>query len=372
MLRACHARFALFLTTSAATALAQTTWIVDESGGPGAQFTELPPAVSAAAPGDVILIRSGTYDAPSQLSKGLTLSAESRADVVVIRSALWTIEDLPAGQHCVLKSMAGGPAGLHVQCRDADGWVHLEDIRNLSMGIERCPQVTLHSCDGTTVDVSGSQVLIDQCTFVAPDLLLFGTSSVSAVDSSRLVIHGSTITGGGCSAPMCHPGPAVFYDESDVLAIHSLLFAGYGYYYYSSPVIVGSGTFTRVGRSSFFYSPVPLSEIASLTAQFAPGAISADILSAPDVAVALLASVPRRDGPLWFGPRLGWPGLWVDETDFVVLHQGTRPPGGAESTLSLSFPLPQGYHAPLALQAVLLNHGLRFSNGSVLVLGPET
>lgn len=40
---------------------AASTWIVDDDGGVGVNFTDLPPAIAAAQPGDVLLVRAGTY-----------------------------------------------------------------------------------------------------------------------------------------------------------------------------------------------------------------------------------------------------------------------------------------------------------------------
>ena len=36
--------------------LAADTWVVDASGGPGSDFTDIPPAIAAAVSGDVILV----------------------------------------------------------------------------------------------------------------------------------------------------------------------------------------------------------------------------------------------------------------------------------------------------------------------------
>lgn len=65
----------------AATALAQsTTYVVDDNGGPGVNFTDLPPAIAAASDGDVLIVRAGNYSA-FQLTKGLTILGESDARV---------------------------------------------------------------------------------------------------------------------------------------------------------------------------------------------------------------------------------------------------------------------------------------------------
>lgn len=37
------------------------TWIVDDDGGPGVDFTSIAGAVAAAAPGDLILVKPGAY-----------------------------------------------------------------------------------------------------------------------------------------------------------------------------------------------------------------------------------------------------------------------------------------------------------------------
>jgi hypothetical protein len=49
-----HVALAFLLTSVAA---AQRTWVVDSMGGIGSHFTDLPPAIAAAARGDTILVR---------------------------------------------------------------------------------------------------------------------------------------------------------------------------------------------------------------------------------------------------------------------------------------------------------------------------
>lgn len=52
------------------------TWIVDEGGGPGVDFTDIQPAIAAASPGDRILVRTGSYNSFS-MYKALTLIADT-------------------------------------------------------------------------------------------------------------------------------------------------------------------------------------------------------------------------------------------------------------------------------------------------------
>src|SRR5688572_18660193 len=55
--------------------------VVDASGG-GA-FTDLPAAVAAAADGDILLLKSGAYTAPTIANKALDVVADTGASVVV-------------------------------------------------------------------------------------------------------------------------------------------------------------------------------------------------------------------------------------------------------------------------------------------------
>ncbi len=56
---------------------AQSTWIVDASGAPDADFTSIQAAVDAAADGDRILIRAGQYHGFEIVGKGLALHGEA-------------------------------------------------------------------------------------------------------------------------------------------------------------------------------------------------------------------------------------------------------------------------------------------------------
>ena len=52
------------------------TWIVDDDGGPGVDFTDIQPAIDAAAPGDLIVVRNGDYNG-FILFKDLILAADT-------------------------------------------------------------------------------------------------------------------------------------------------------------------------------------------------------------------------------------------------------------------------------------------------------
>ncbi len=74
-----------------------STWIVDAAGGPGSNFTDLPPAIAAALPGDVLIVRAGSYSAVTGLDKALTIVGQG---VVTLASSLtydFQVQNLPAG-----------------------------------------------------------------------------------------------------------------------------------------------------------------------------------------------------------------------------------------------------------------------------------
>ena len=53
--------------------------VVDEAGGPGVDFTDLPPALQAAHQNDLILVRAGSYTAFSTHHKFSWCSRPARA-----------------------------------------------------------------------------------------------------------------------------------------------------------------------------------------------------------------------------------------------------------------------------------------------------
>jgi hypothetical protein len=68
--------------------------VVDANDGPGADFTSLSAAIAAAKNGDVLLMRSGTYDGIfSIVDKAIAIIADDGADVVVTSTALTQVID---------------------------------------------------------------------------------------------------------------------------------------------------------------------------------------------------------------------------------------------------------------------------------------
>lgn len=86
------------------------TIVVDDNGGPGVAFTDIQPAVSAAAPGDLIVVFPGSYSS-FVVDKGLTIVANGSAVVAGTISVqhVTTIRTLLAGLTCDYLVLASTP-----------------------------------------------------------------------------------------------------------------------------------------------------------------------------------------------------------------------------------------------------------------------
>ena len=71
------------LPATLALLLPPTVWVVDDNGGPGVNFTDIPPAIAAAADGDVLVVRSGIYTRFTLTGKGLRILGENSATTIV-------------------------------------------------------------------------------------------------------------------------------------------------------------------------------------------------------------------------------------------------------------------------------------------------
>jgi len=103
---------------------AQQVWKVACGGGPGVHFTDLPPAVAAASPGDTILLIKGSAGLPypacqppytaTTISKGIHIVAcrllsnppVSAIDLRVAVDGLLIVEGIPANERFTLTQVA--------------------------------------------------------------------------------------------------------------------------------------------------------------------------------------------------------------------------------------------------------------------------
>ncbi|MCI0585418.1 MAG: hypothetical protein L0323_01095 [Planctomycetes bacterium] len=68
--------------------LLQNIWVVDDNGGPGVNFTDIPPAIAAASDGDVLLVQPGTYSHFVLSGKGLRILGAGAANTTIVNPTI--------------------------------------------------------------------------------------------------------------------------------------------------------------------------------------------------------------------------------------------------------------------------------------------
>ena len=129
--------------------------VVDQAGRQGVDFTDLTLAVSTAADGDVLLVRSGDYarrsGAIDLFGKGLTVVADLGATVNV---SLVRVLNLPAGRFALMQGLKVSSPSPAVELADDQGPVWFEGCRleplavmaSTPSSVDRCETVVLSRC----------------------------------------------------------------------------------------------------------------------------------------------------------------------------------------------------------------------------------
>lgn len=298
-------------------------YVIDDDGGPGVDFTDLPPALAAALPGDVLLVQPGSYSAFT-LSKGIAVLAQNGNATV---SSLSNVAGLPAGQTARLLGLEFGGLNL-VQCA---GVVVLDDVTVIgsstaiqALSVQACVDVRglgissmLQGANpaigvgdtgygllaiGARVELVASQVhgrpgknggTTGDGGEGADGAVVDGGSRV------HLVVSEAVGGGGGDGSPLCFPtgtfggnggNGALLKGGSDLLAMGtpsvSKLHAGYG------------GGFCFGGPRASRCRPCP----AAL-----PGSRDSRSWARPPSMAHRRSKRPRCSTPTWSAPACPWP-----------------------------------------------------------------
>ena len=158
-------------------ASAQATIVVD-IGGSG-QFTDLPAAAAAAAPGDLLLVMPGAYTPPT-ITKPLRIVGEPS---FWLTTGTMSIANIAAGQSVSVANLRTvfGPWEISLRVRDCSGFVHLQSV---SINVAALP-------------VFGFAALhVSNCRHVSVNEGRFhGVPAVLVEDNSTLVMTETTCTG---------------------------------------------------------------------------------------------------------------------------------------------------------------------------------
>lgn len=228
---------------------AQQAWVVNHAPGAVADFTDIPAAVAAAAPGDTIHVvytsaldppyTAPTIDKPLKLVGLAGVPSGGQGPNWTYMDGLLRITGIAAGEQVLVSNFVVqysyatmAPWGLEVS--DCAGDVLLEDgnwfwgpTANYSLRIVNSANVTLRGCEmyyaGSPLEVSGSNVLLTTVR-LEPGIHPFfpypsSTVALDLFDSTATVI-GSIMRG--------HPTTSVLQHQPAVRLQHSTLRAGPG------------------------------------------------------------------------------------------------------------------------------------------------
>ncbi len=211
----------LFATLTSAV-VAQRTWTVDRWNRPGADFTDLPAAVTAAADGDLILLRatsgqaiaSDYYAAPTVQGKGLTIYGESGAGIPPVQITGWGgVSGVPTTSAMIVSNVTFGYApfiGMSFQLSNNGGAVVFRGVTFTGYNIffetiwSNCSLIVLEGC---SLLLGEGRFTFRQSKVMMSDTLLTKAGSQYSngqpgawVDNCEVHMNACTAIGGSASA----------------------------------------------------------------------------------------------------------------------------------------------------------------------------
>lgn len=176
-------------------------FVVDDDGGPGVDFTDLPAAVAAAGDGDCLLVRAGTYTHFVTSGKGLVLLGDGPATVVSASGVAGRgsrITDVPRTSLVYVDGLtfrgANGSPDFALErlfVGGADTHVTLNDV--VLVGTTDGPALAV---DGAHVNVLRSSVTGGTGSAPFPSAAPPGQPAITALDGARVHVAASALRGG--------------------------------------------------------------------------------------------------------------------------------------------------------------------------------
>lgn len=268
-------RQALLTLVLAAPLAAQRTWVVEQVAGPGVDFTDIPPAVAAAAAGDRIVVRGSTLLAPTYSSfvvgKPLDIEATQGASVYFFR-----VENLTAGQVARVAGFRCEPRPYYplvdecVLVRNCAGTVLLANLNIWNRTGENQPGFAVR--DAAAVAIQG-------CAATGRSAGLTSGGPALMVERSGVSITASTLNGGNgggsaSNAAGYNGGNGIDVYASSVYVASSTLQGGAGGYGWA---FSGNGG----AAAAVAASPASPVTIASCTVTRGAGPINGDAVMGP-------------------------------------------------------------------------------------------
>ncbi|MEM7198953.1 MAG: hypothetical protein AAF628_01720 [Planctomycetota bacterium] len=363
--RVCSSLIALL---TAATAHAQTTWIVAEGGGPGVEFRRIQDALDEAADGDTIVVRAGSYpEFRLSTSKGVLIAGEPGAIVGTAGGVFFEVTDLVAGRTFSMRNLSFTAGATQILFQDCAGQVYVEKVDvfqatvSNSFAINNCAQISLTQVATTglpAMRVTNSKVVFADCriratpwlttfpaltvtnseTTMVDGLFAGGSSSFATPPAAAIHMSGGTLTLAGRNTSVTAGSPGTPTPTPAVLATGGEVFID------PAVTLVSQGGAAPIsGGAAVTRGPIASVRADGLQSQ---GTWQLDLHAPTGSPFCLFASLPR---PALASP---WGAVWFDLRLHAVLACGAV---GPNDQFQMSVPLPMLPRAvPLVAQAAVV------------------
>jgi len=352
-------------------ALAQRTWVVDWQMLPGADFSDIQPAVDAASVGDTIQIRPNNPALPYGdvvITQAVNLSGEGGDfGVTPPEPGVWTgnirVLGIPANSAVTIHGIGIWDAYItNLKVLDCAGPVLMDRVQFLCIGFAPLPPWSVERSSNVTF----SRARLESCMRTLPSV-----GAASRIVGSHVIIRDSVVDSGGS------PFPAAYVANCDVLFVDTdvtsgglafdgarLWFAGTSSYQ-GSGICVGGGTTVRVGPNVAGLTPgtgpcttVVAENISYVDVQSSGlvrgGPVSMNVYGSPGATAILVAGAALGSATSFAG--LG--DVWVDTAMAVeVIGTYALDNVGAAVVTGPQVPASLGIGLPFAFQAIVLDGG---------------
>ena len=315
-------------------ALGSQAFVVDDSGGPGVDFTNLPIAAATVPDGATLIVRPGNYSGFSSVGKGLTLLGEPGA-VVSYPGPVATIHFslLNANQRVIVKGLRLGAfyfptytvqsVGV-LAFQSCLGPVHIEDC-GATLSIPSPAKLQIADCSQVTVvrGVFSHGATFTASNVVCTDTWIFReqyaglTGLVISGGKTQLVkcsVYGSSTYSGGVLGPP--QGPGIQLGGGELRLLGPGVVSGDG-----GSSVSGAGIVRRDPSVILVGPSIPFAMIdeGALTSTAAPlgGTVTAKLEGSANLFGGIVIGMPRPVGAV--------PGvaeeLWVEPIGFAISGQ---------------------------------------------------
>ena len=340
--------------------LAAQQTIVVQGGGNALQN-----AVAQANPGDILVVRAGTYG-NTLVDKGITIRCDLGVVIQLVGRGSALGVAVPAGQLFRMRggSLVGGGGLFPALATSGAGTAIFEEVGSGSFSIATGTQVAFHRCGFGELNVglvggAVSNVAFDDCT-------LNGRTQIT---NARVTMAGGSATGSG-NPLFSFPAFLLVDGTLTIAGDPTTVIAGNSMGLAPAPAIETKGGTLILGPQVRLVSlaPAPITGPATVISRFLPSirsqsaaagrTFTATVHGEVGSSTHILASLPVGPVTLPFGQ------LWIS-TDSLVLDSGIVPASG---TRSVSLPLPTTLppDVPVILQSITT------LTNSQLWIGPPT